>query len=237
MKKLNTLKTLSVAAVIGLFISNAAWAKPCPCPPPLDQVAFSLSAQEWAKTDTAKITVVVNAALNKTALAQMREQIMGNLNKIAKGNWHITDFERSLDSSGLEKLYVEAEARVSESALTNVNAQAKSISRSGMDYKVQNVDFTPSLADIEKVKESLRKTIYREAQAEIKALNELYPNQSYSLHGVRFGEMMVSGGGVRTQMMMVTGAAPRANVSVNTVSSLITLTADVDLASERKKSA
>lgn len=231
--KFKSFSTIFCAGILSLSI-NSAFAHNNP--PPLDNVSFTLTAQEWAKTTTAKVTVGIHAALNKIALAKMRTQIMDNLNKIAKGNWHITSFERSQDSSGLEKLYVEAEARINEADLTNVNNLAKDISESGINYKIINVDFTPSLDDIEKVKKSLREKIYNEARAEIATLNNVYPEQKYTLHNVRFGEF-VSSNGARTQiMMMATGITPQSsNVTVNTVSNLITLSADVDLASQMPK--
>jgi hypothetical protein len=225
------LKNLVVMTVLSLFSLQMAWADTLPLPP-LDQVQLTLTAQEWAKTDKAKVTVAVNAVLNKMALADMRGKIMTNLNKIAKGNWHVTNFERSQDSSGLEKLYVEAEARINETALTNVNAEAEKISGSGIKYKIQDIDFTPSVADIEKVKKSLRADIYRQTQEEITALNALYPKQAYQLHSIHFSEF-IAASTVRTQVMMVSGGArPQANVESNSVSNLITLTANVNLASQ-----
>lgn len=228
---MNNVKLLVLASLFSIFTINTAFSQDNP--PPLDEVSFTLTAQEWAKTDKAKVTIAVNAALDKMALAKMREQIMSNLNKIAKGNWHITDFERSQDSSGLEKLYVEAEARINETALTNVNAQAQDVSQAGITYKVLNIDFTPSIADIEKVKKTLRDTIYHQAQTELTTLNTLYPEQKYAVHTLHFGEY-TSLTSARTQVMMMSGdARPQSNVAANAVSNLVTLTADVNLASER----
>lgn len=228
------LKNLCTAGLLSLFIANTVSATCCHSSPPMNDVTFTLTAQEWAKTDQAKVTVAVNATLNKMALAKMREQIMGNLNKIAQGSWHITEFERSQDSSGLEKLYVEAEARINEKNLSNVNAQATEVSQAGIKYKILNIDFTPSTADIEKVKKNLRSTIYRDAQTEIATLNGVYPGQKYVLHEIHFGEFVASSSAVRAQMMMVSGAAaPRtSSIVANTVSNLVTLTADVSLATE-----
>lgn len=231
MKKLKLLTAVSLISLLTTVTFSTAFAQNTP--PPLDEVSFTLTAQEWAKTDKAKVTIAVNAALDKMALAKMREQIMGNLNKIARGNWHITDFERSQDSSGLEKLYVEAEARINETALTNVNAQAQDVSQAGITYKVLNIDFTPSVADIEKVKKTLRSSIYHQAQTEITTLNTLYPDQKYAVHAIRFGEY-TSSTAARAQVMMMAGdARPQSNVAANAVSNLVTLTADLDLASER----
>ena len=205
----------------------------CDTPPPLNEVTFHLTAEKWVQTTTAKITISINATLNNKTLSQMREQIMANLNKITKGQWHITDFERSQDSSGLEKLYVEAEARVNESSLTNVNTEAQALSVPGVKYKVKNIDFTPSMKDIEEAKKDLRKTIYQDASTEISTLNTTYPEQKYVLHAIHFGEFSSNGGGMRAMpMVMMAGASQTQNGESPAVSNLITLTADVDIASK-----
>ncbi len=203
-------------------------------PPPLNDVTFRLSAEQWVQTTSAKITVGIHATLNKKTLSQVRDQVMSNLNKIAQGQWHITDFDRSQDSSGLETLYVEAEARVNESLLSNVNTEAQALSVPGTKYKIQNIDFSPSMMDIEKAKMELRKTIYHEASAEISTLNKLYPEQKYVLHEIRFNEVNANNGGMRMMpaVMMATGVQAQNNDSMTTVSNLVTLTADVDVASQ-----
>lgn len=206
----------------------------CNTQPPLNEVTFKLSAEEWVQTTSAKLIVDIHAALDKKSLAQMRQQIMTNLNKIAPGTWHITTFARSQDSSGLEKLYVVAEARVNESSLTNVNTQADKLSEPGVKYKVINIDFTPSMADIEKAKMDLRKTIYHDAQAEIATLNNIYPSQKYVLHAIQFGEYISTNGMRAMPMVMMAGAArPQGSEDINNVvSNLVKLTAEVNVASK-----
>lgn len=206
----------------------------CNSQPPLNEVTFRLSAEEWVQTTSAKLIVEIHATLDKKTLAQMRQQIMSNLNKIAQGNWHITDFERSQDSSGLEKLYVVAEARINESALTNVNNEADKLSEPGVKYKIQNIDFTPSMADMEKAKMDLRKTIYHDAQTEIATLNSVYPNQKYVLHGIQFGDYVTASGMRAMPMVMMAGGArsPGAADTNNVVSNLVKLSAEVNIASK-----
>ena len=77
----------------------------------LDKVSFQVSSKQWVSTDTALVTVNINATLSNADLVQARANIMNGLNKIAKGEWHLTQFVRSQDTSGLEKLFVEAQVR------------------------------------------------------------------------------------------------------------------------------
>lgn len=152
----------------------------------LDKVTFPLTAKRWVNTSTAKLQVTVNATLTAASLIEMRHKIMDNLSQIANAKWHITQFNRSQDNSGLEKVYVNAEARVEQAALAKVNALAKKISQPGTHYQINNIDFSPSMADVEKVKRLLRSDIYNLAQLEIDKLNKQYPNQVYSIYRLTF---------------------------------------------------
>ena len=226
------LKKITLSMAAALLISSPVLAE-CNPPPILNEINFHLNAEEWVQTTSAKLVVNINAALNKRTLGQMRQQIMTNLNKIAAGKWHITTFDRSQDSSGLEKLFVVAEARVNESALTNVNAEAQTLSEPGIKYTIDNVDFTPSMADIERAKMNLRKTIYHDAQTEIATLNSTYPNQKYALHDIQFGEFTNMSSGIRAMpMVMMAGGGSSNNNANNAVSNLVKLTADVNIASK-----
>ncbi|MGQ3890655.1 hypothetical protein [Legionella sp. CNM-4043-24] len=150
-------------------------------PMPLDQVIFQVSAKEWVSTQSALLTVNVNATLNNADLVKARADIMDRLNKIANGEWHLTQFNRSQDSSGLEKLFVEAQARVSQSSLTNIYLNAKDVSRPGATYSVTGVEFKPSLQEVQQVKSQLRERLYKQVNDELSTLNKVYPSQNYSV--------------------------------------------------------
>lgn len=152
----------------------------------LDKVVLALKANKWVKTDSASLQLSINATLTNSNLVSMRAQIMKNLNGIAMGDWHITQFNRSQDSSGLERLYVLARARINQSLLTDVNVKAKKASRPGAKYQVVNIDFSPSLKEIELVKKEVRQMIYEQVSNEIEGLNKQYPKQFYTLNKLIF---------------------------------------------------
>lgn len=234
MKKFYT----NIIAGILLTTGVAVNAEPLLTELPLDHVTLQLSAERWAKTTSAKVTVSVEATLTKENLAVLREQIMGNLNKIAAGDWHITQFDRTLDSSGLEKLSALAEARIDEKSLSNINAQALAVTKPGATYKVQNVEFAPSLAELEAVKAAVRADIYRQATNEIATLNKLYPEQKYTLHNLNFLGFVIQPGpqprmsSEMNTMVMTAGSSKMAASSLS-VSDQIQLTATVDIAATR----
>ncbi len=123
---------------------------------PMRKVLFRVGLEKWVTTTVARVEVSINATLSKAGLAKARNDIMKNLNHIAKGDWHVTQFYRSQDSSGLERLTVRAEARIGEANLTNVRKVAKSITRPGATYRISNIDFTPSLSEVQKVRSDVR---------------------------------------------------------------------------------
>ena len=130
-------------------------------PPPLvlDKVLFQVSAKQWVTTQSALLGVNINVTLSNADLVKARSDIMDRLNKIAKGDWHLVEFDRSQDSSGLEKLDVQAQARVNQTALTDIYQNAKSVSLPGAKYEVMSVEFRPSLEETQAVLAKVRASI------------------------------------------------------------------------------
>ena len=96
-----------LAVVMLFFIQTVLYASDTP-PLVLDKVSLQLTARDWVSTDKALLHINVNMTLNNADMVQARADILKNLKKVAEGEWHITRFDRSQDSSGLEKLYVQA---------------------------------------------------------------------------------------------------------------------------------
>lgn len=157
-----------------------------PMEPVLDKVAFQISAKRWVTTKTALLSVNINVTLDRKSLIKARADIMNHLEKIAHAEWHLTRFERSQDSSGLEKLTVQAQSRVSQEALSDIYNKAKSVSAPGANYQIDAIDFTPSLNETEVVKNRLREELYQQVQHELGRINKVYPGQSYSLYNMVF---------------------------------------------------
>ena len=118
---------LSLLSLAGVGFSNS---------PPLDEVNFQLSSKAWVSTKSTLVSVNINATLSGSDLVKARAEILDKLNKIAAGDWHITQFERTQDTSGLEKLFVEAQARITDADLTNVYQNAKTVSKPGATYTI-----------------------------------------------------------------------------------------------------
>lgn len=179
-------KSVLITTFIAMtLLSSNAFAKMQRC---LSQVMYQTSAEQWVTTDTVNIIVQINASLDKSGLEQARNQIMANLQQIAKGEWHITRFDRSQDSSGLESLDIEAQVRLPQSQLTDLRDSAKKVSQPGATYTINQIDFTPSLAEVEATREKLRNQLYLQAKAELARVNGIYPEQHFNLKLLNFTE-------------------------------------------------
>lgn len=154
--------------------------------PLTDKVSLTFSAQHWVKTETANVDVDINATLTHNSLLQVRKQILTNLNNIVKGDWHITQFKRNQNSSGLETLYVSASARVKQSSIALISEKAKKVSAPGIQYKIANIDFSPSAQDENKIEALVRQELYQQINKELSLLNNEYKGQNYSLYSASF---------------------------------------------------
>jgi len=203
----------------------------------VDKIMFQIASKKWVSTKTALLKIQINATLSNTDLVQARNDMMKQLNKIAQTDWHLTKFDRSQDSSGLEKLWVTAEARVPQQALNKVYQNAKSVSKPGVKYSVSSIEFKPSLQEIQSVRAKLRESLYQQVNAELQRINKNYSQQNYSLYRLFFVE------GNQTEarpkafkerklnnMMMAAASAPDI-----TVSNELIMTAIVIAASNRIK--
>jgi hypothetical protein len=200
----------------------------------LDTVLFQVSAKQWINTQTALLSVNINATLTNADLVKTRADIMEKLSKIASGEWHLIQFDRSQDSSGLEKLYVQAQARVSQGSLTNVYQNAKSVSKPGAVYTIGSVEFKPSLDEVQQVRAQLRERLYQQARDELARINKIYSGQNYTLNNLVFNEGEVNPlPQYKASQAMVNTMAMPASAPNLTVSNELTLTAMVQAASNR----
>ena len=172
--------------ITGMFLLTTAWADN-DLSALLNKVSFPLRAEKWVTTKTAAVYVGVNASVSDAGIEKIQGQILGQLQRLSnQGEWHIISYNRQEDKSGLESIQIRAEARLPQSELANLRSKAKSISKPGNTFTIDDVQFTPSDAEITESNVLLRGVIYQQAKTEIEALNKLYPEQKYYLHRVEF---------------------------------------------------
>ncbi len=153
----------------------------------LNKITLQLKAEQWVTTKTALVTASVNAAVTDQGIEKMQAKVVQKLARIAdKSEWHITDYTRSQDKTGLERIQMTAQARLPQDSLANIRTNAKSISTPGETYDIEDVQFTPSEDEMRLVNLNLRNNLYLQAKSEIDALNKVYPDQKFYIHQIDF---------------------------------------------------
>lgn len=172
--------------VLSLCIMSSTWAA-IDITPLQNKITLQLQAEQWVTTKTALVSVSINAAVTDQGIGTVQATVMQKLKQLSdQSDWHIVAFNRQEDKTGLENVLINAEARLPQTDLANLRSKAKSISKPGETYTIDNVQFTPSDAELKAANLALRSEIYQQAKTEIDAINKLYPEQKYYLHAVDF---------------------------------------------------
>lgn len=197
------MRKLSVILMIGALsgmVSASAWAQD-PCTGILPQVTLQLTAEQWVTTQTAKVSVALDALLNKEQLAKAQDNFQAALKKIApEAVWHITEFTRSPSKTNLEQLHAVAEARLTDDAIAGLRDRAKAQNTEGQTYTVQDIVYTPTTDEVSATQAKLRAQIYQQAKAELDRLNTVYPKPGYSLYNINFINVTVQPGPMAAKM-------------------------------------
>ena len=156
---------------------------------PDDQVAFDLSAEGWATTTTARVTVNVDAAGAGSTSGTMRDDMQKAVNNLVKTEWRLINFSRSQDQTGLERWNASFEARVPENQLGGIHDTAKKLGKAGLQLTIADIAFDPTLAEIETVKAKLRADLYKQIGDQLAALNTAFPGRQYRVGAINFNSM------------------------------------------------
>lgn len=154
--------------------------------PSLNKITMQLKSEQWLVTKTAQVTVVVNAALSDQGIDKIQNEVMQKLTQIAKADWHIVSFNRQQDRAELESVTIRAQARVAQTDLAGLRNAAKTVSKPGESFSIENVEFTPTEGESRTANAALRNDIYQQAKHEIDVLNTTYTTQKYYLHQIDF---------------------------------------------------
>ncbi|HAX91847.1 MAG TPA: hypothetical protein DCY07_06535 [Rhodospirillaceae bacterium] len=173
----------AAALILALTLNFAAKAEDYK---PDDSVVFNLSAESWVTTKTARVTLSVEAAVSSNTAGTMRADMTKAVNDMVKADWRVTSFNRSQDSTGLERWSAQYEARVPENELNGLNDKAKKSSKAGMQITVADVNFTPTLEENQAAENALRTQIYKLANEQLATLNATIAGRNYRIASVDF---------------------------------------------------
>lgn len=215
--------------LLGMICSLSAFAD-VNLEPLLDKVTLQLQSEQWVTTKTALVNVAVNASVTDQGIDKIQMDVMQKLNQLSdKGEWHIVSFNRQEDKSGLESVQIAAEARLPQGELANLRNKAKAISKPGVTFTIDSVQFTPSDDEIRQANTFLRNNLYQQAKAEMDTLNKIYIDQKYYLHQIDF--MATLPPPMPAQNMMKMASVAPAPYSPLSVGNKIQMQATVTLAS------
>lgn len=153
---------------------------------PEDSVAINLSSEAWVTTQTARVTVAVEAAVNSGTAGTARSEMAKAVESISKAEWRLISFNRGQDQTGMERWSARFEARLPENQLSGLGETAKKQSKAGMQLSVVAIDFSPTLAEIEETNSKLRTQLYKDAVEQLGELNSAIPGRNYRIATINF---------------------------------------------------
>ena len=179
------MKRFYLALLFSLALINFS-ARADEMPRPDDRVIFDISGEDWVTTKTAHVTINVEAAVSASGAGNMRGDMIKAVNDVAKGDWRLTSFNRNQDQTGLERWSAMFEARLPENELNGLADTAKKFSKAGMQLSVGDINFTPTLEEIEAASSALRIQIYKSANDQLTSLNNAIPGRNYRIGMINF---------------------------------------------------
>ncbi|MBB6252500.1 hypothetical protein [Nitrospirillum iridis] len=185
MRRLLAASLIATASLAALPLASAPAMAQMMGQPAQDQVTLTLTAEDWVKTDTARVSLTVDAGGGNAGSA--RADVLKAAQAVSdKGEWRVVSFDRQQDAAGLDHWRAELEARLPETQLGGLADRARQASRAGLQIKVAGIDFTPTLAEQEAVRARLREALYRRVTEEMKALNTAFPGRDFRVGRVDF---------------------------------------------------
>jgi hypothetical protein len=185
------MRNLTIIAALSLVAPLAAAQNSGPIiayPPQNDTVSLSLALEDWVETQSARTELAINASLPGSDAGKARSSMLDAVKTLAQGaEWRFTSFDRSQDASGLEHWQAVLEARLPEAKLGGLADRAKQASKPGLQINVQNVDFTPTLAETETARAKLRSEMYKKVNEALAQLNQVEPDRKYRIARIDFG--------------------------------------------------
>jgi hypothetical protein len=153
-----------------------------------DTIDFVLAAEDTVVNDTVKLVVNISCTRDskmphQTLMIDIR-QMMENFIKGAK--WDFSGLIRSEDTSGMEKVDLQASARVSESENFGLDKRSREVGREGMQITLPiSADTTPPMSMIEECESALRAKLLGKARKELEVINTAM-SDTYRISSISF---------------------------------------------------
>lgn len=154
--------------------------------PIMNTISMDFQADAWVATHKPQVMLQVDGTLERVAADNLYKTISSRLRKIADAQWHIVDLRQKKDPSGLERMTIQAQARLEQKQLAQLREKVNALSEPGMNYSLVSIRYVPSMEDVEKTRGEVRGAIYQQVNAELERLNKQYPASPYHVSRIYF---------------------------------------------------
>lgn len=177
------IKTALISAL--LIIPTISFADNCESEI-LDKITYDISSEKNIESKDAKVSIQLNATLKSEELNSIQNDSKDKLVEITKSNnWKIDNYSQTKTNSGLVNVYISFTNRLNSIEISDLTTKIESLNTSGNNFKIQNIDYNPSLAQRENTENELRLEILSTITKQVKDLNNNLDDK-YSIHKVSF---------------------------------------------------
>lgn len=138
-----------------------------------DTIEFALLAEKTVVNKTVKLIAHIVAMIKSdTPEKTLTTNVQAMMMKFIDAPWSFSNMQRSADQSGMERITLQASARVSESQNYSLDKRTRAVSTEGLNITAVQADTTPPMSDIEKTESDLRADLLGKAIAEMAVINQ-----------------------------------------------------------------
>lgn len=200
-----------------------------------NQISMQLQEEGWVSSDTAQVTVSVQVATNQDNTSVVMSEVTNKLKKSIKlpVEWRLVDLSTEKSSAGLFAISAKMSARLNSANLASLRNALDALSKAGEQYKIESIDYQPTLTEVSKENTRLRELLYKDVLEQQQLINTAFADKRYQLFALNFDSSYVNSS--RPTMMYATnglGASRQVHVSASTpFSQQVILTANVTFSS------
>ncbi|MBP9726722.1 MAG: hypothetical protein KBD83_04580 [Gammaproteobacteria bacterium] len=184
---MNTLKLSLVAfACASVFATSYAEDQNCQ-----NQISMQLQEEGWVTSKTALVTVNIQAATSKDSSSKLIAQVTNKLKSIVTDStpWRLVDLSTEKNPAGLLAISAKMSSRLNNDQVAQLQGAIDTLNKAGEQYKIENIDYQPELAEIAAENTRLRSLIYSDVLEQQKAINTAFTGSGYQLQTLSFDEV------------------------------------------------
>ncbi len=157
---------------------------------PMDTLNLSFTVEDWLDSETAELTIDIDASVEGSDALELRTDIKNSLKELIDTEWRFVRVNRHTDRTGREAWQVAAQARVDESEISNLGGRTKKLGRVGLQYRVGRVDYSPTQNQVEELNRNLRTKVNQLISDELSVLDSELAGRRWRVSSVNYDNSM-----------------------------------------------